>query len=146
MSQKSSPKGTVKCRFCGNLKYDWCEKRNDSPDKDYDRICTDYLPMTHGERIRKTDDYELAKLFAGFCKGQRECASCPMCKSGCPTTSDVYGWLEWMQAPAFEGPDMSVDDAILLIQNEYTKAAKNPAVKNPLAYVLYKVWRKVDGQ
>lgn len=125
MSQKSSHKGTVKCRFCGNLKYDWCEKRNDSPDKDYDRVCTDYLPMTHGERIRKTDDYELAKLSAGFCKGQRECVSCSMCKSVCPTMPMYTGGLELMQTPAFESTDMSVDNAIILFQ---------------------KVWRKVDGQ
>lgn len=146
MSLKSSPKGTVKCRFCGNLKYDWCEKRNDSPDKDYDRVCADYLPMTHGGRIRETDDYDLAKMFAGFCKGQYECASCPLNKSGCPTTPDVYGWLEWMQTPALESSNMSVDDAILLIRNEYKKAVKDPTVGNPLAYVLHKVWKKADGQ
>lgn len=139
-------KNAIRCRDCKNLCDGWCDRKDDYPDNDIFRICDDFEPFTNGDRFRGTDDYSLAKLLAGFCKGQRECVSCPMCKSGCSTTPDVYGWLEWLQTPAFESTDITVDNAMLLIQDEYKRATQNPAVRNPLAYALFKVWRKVDGQ
>lgn len=136
----------VKCSICNNLKSDWCEKVKDSPDKYCDRNCEYFSLKTHGDKLRETEDDKLAELFARFCAGQQGCSSCPMYRSGCPGNPDIYGWLEWMQSPAIEYKGLSLEDSFRLLEMEYRNAVKNPIVRNPLAYALYHVWRKADGQ
>ena len=41
---------------------------------------------------------------------------------------------------------MTLQTALLLIQDEYEKACKLDFVRNPLAYALYNVWQLADGQ
>lgn len=39
---------------------------------------------------------------------------------------------------------MTIDNAVLLLRKEYERAKKLEYVHNPLAYAIYKVWRKED--
>lgn len=41
---------------------------------------------------------------------------------------------------------MTLQKAIKLLEVEYENAKKLEYVHNPLAYALYKVWKKVDGE
>lgn len=40
---------------------------------------------------------------------------------------------------------MSIETAIQWLQEEYERAQKNQTVRNPLAFALYHVWRRVDS-
>lgn len=40
---------------------------------------------------------------------------------------------------------MSIETAIQWLHEEYERARKNPTVRNPLAFALYHVWRRVDS-
>ena len=40
----------------------------------------------------------------------------------------------------------SIDNVVKMIEAEYKKAQKLDYVKNPLAYALYAVWKKVDKE
>lgn len=44
----------IKCKNCANLKNDWCDKKNDSPDPELVRDCGYYLQMTNADHIRST--------------------------------------------------------------------------------------------
>lgn len=39
---------------------------------------------------------------------------------------------------------MTIDEAIAYLRETYEAAVKNPLVHNPLAFALYKTWRKAD--
>ncbi len=41
---------------------------------------------------------------------------------------------------------MELDKAIGLLEEEYAKARKLKWVKNPLAWALYRVWKKADAE
>ena len=41
---------------------------------------------------------------------------------------------------------MNLENAIVLIKQEYEKASESNYVQNPLAYALYQVWKKADRQ
>lgn len=41
---------------------------------------------------------------------------------------------------------MTLQKAIKLLESEYERATKNEYVHDPLAYALYKVWRKADEE
>ena len=38
----------------------------------------------------------------------------------------------------------TLEKAILMLRETYKKAAKNPTVRTPVAYSLYKIWRYMD--
>lgn len=39
---------------------------------------------------------------------------------------------------------MTIEKAIKLLIDEYTKAKQNDYVRDPVAYALYQVWKKAD--
>ena len=39
---------------------------------------------------------------------------------------------------------MTIEKAIKMLTDEYIKAKQNDYVRNPVAYALYKVWKKAD--
>ena len=41
---------------------------------------------------------------------------------------------------------MTLQKAIKLLESEYEKATKLEYVRNPLAFALYRVWKKADGE
>ena len=41
---------------------------------------------------------------------------------------------------------MTIDEAIILLKEEYEKAKQLEFVRNPLACALYQVWRIADGR
>lgn len=41
---------------------------------------------------------------------------------------------------------MTINKALLLIENEYRKALGLEFVRNPVAYALYQVWRMADTE
>ena len=41
---------------------------------------------------------------------------------------------------------MTIKKALRLVEVEYEKAKSNAWVHNPLAYALYRVWRKADTE
>ena len=42
----------IKCKNCANLKNDWCDKKNDSPDPELLRDCGYYLQMSNADHMR----------------------------------------------------------------------------------------------
>lgn len=42
--------------------------------------------------------------------------------------------------------DKKIEKAIRLLESEYERALKLEYIRNPLAYALYQVWKKVDGE
>ena len=55
----------VQCRRCANYWHEWCGPKRDSPDPDVVRDCDYFWTRTNGEKIRQSDDAELAN-FIGF--------------------------------------------------------------------------------
>ena len=41
---------------------------------------------------------------------------------------------------------MTLEKALYMIMKEYEQAKKLPFVRNPLAYAIYKVWKKADKE
>ena len=41
---------------------------------------------------------------------------------------------------------MSLAKAITMLMDEYEKACRSDHVQNPLAYALYRVWKKADAE
>lgn len=39
---------------------------------------------------------------------------------------------------------MTLEKAIKLLQQEYARASRLAFIKNPVAYALFQVWKKVD--
>ena len=46
----------------GKVPFEWCEKKNDNPDKNIERDCPYFKPKTNADRIRNMTDEELAKF------------------------------------------------------------------------------------
>lgn len=42
--------------------------------------------------------------------------------------------------------DKKIEKAIRLLESEYERALKLDYIRNPLAYALYQVWKKVEGK
>ena len=40
---------------------------------------------------------------------------------------------------------MDIETAVRMLRKEYECAAKDPIVRKPIAYALYKVWRETDA-
>lgn len=40
--------------------------------------------------------------------------------------------------------DSELKEAVNILKREYERALKNPAVRTPIAYALYRTWRQVD--
>ena len=39
---------------------------------------------------------------------------------------------------------ITIDRAVEILREEYEKAFKNPVIRNPVAYALYKTWKRAD--
>lgn len=50
----------------GKVPFEWCEKKNDNPDKNIERDCPYFKPKTNADRIRNMTDEELAEWLNGF--------------------------------------------------------------------------------
>lgn len=48
--------------------------------------------------------------------------------------------------PVESGPDKKLHKAIRLLEQEYERAKEMDFVYNPIAWALYRVWKKVDGE
>lgn len=46
----------------GKVPFEWCEKKNDNPDKNIERDCPYFKPKTNADRIRSMSNEELAKF------------------------------------------------------------------------------------
>ena len=70
------------CKYC---KAD-CALRGEENLKE----CKGHIPMSNADRIRSTEDEELAKILGNkcICPPTTECVNCFEC------------WLEWLQQPA----------------------------------------------
>lgn len=42
--------------------------------------------------------------------------------------------------------DKRIEKVIRLIESEYERALKLEYIRNPLAFALYRVWKKIDGE
>lgn len=40
---------------------------------------------------------------------------------------------------------ITIDRAIEILREEYERACKNPIVWNPVAYALYRTWKRCDN-
>ena len=58
----------MKCKNCKNYLPDdeWCPKKCDSPDIEFERDCDKYECMTNSDRIRKMTDEELAEFLCKY--------------------------------------------------------------------------------
>lgn len=45
----------------GKVPFEWCEKKNDNPDKNIERDCPYFKPKTNADRIRSMAYEELAE-------------------------------------------------------------------------------------
>ena len=87
----------IKCKGCANLKNEWCDKKNDSPDPELERDCQYYWELTNARKIRSMTDEELAKwlCFRIECYGEEDpCPAHAFCKPG-----RQNGMLDWLQQP-----------------------------------------------
>lgn len=48
--------------ICGKVPFEWCEKKNDNPDKNIERDCPYFKPKTNADRIRSMTDEELYQV------------------------------------------------------------------------------------
>ena len=84
----------MKCKNCTRLykTYDeesevenglWCDKIFDSPDVELERNCMWYKAMTHGDRIRRMADEDLAKFIRSVqcCSHYGDDCGYPFCHS-----------------------------------------------------------------
>ena len=91
--------GVMKCKKCEHLTtktetclgiavpFDWCDKINDNPYRDKERVCEYYETKTNADRIRNMNDEELAKhiscpqyFIVGFrCKADENEGDCYKC-------------------------------------------------------------------
>ena len=106
--QRKNLMRNIKCKSCANLKNDWCDKKNDSPDPELVRDCSHYRVMTNADHIRGMTDEKLAELFAGMCQanadGESHCYAC-LLNAWCPACGYKDDWLEWLQQPYKENED-----------------------------------------
>ena len=47
---------------------------------------------------------------------------------------------------AVEVSDKRIEKVVKLIESEYERALKLEYIRNPLAYALYQVWKKIEGK
>lgn len=81
----------IKCGGCRNLKYEWCERVNDSPDPDIARTCQYYAVETNADHIRAMTDEELLEFLK---KTAGNVAMCAMLR-----VEPAFLSLEWLQKP-----------------------------------------------
>ena len=88
----------IQCKYCANLRNDWCEKIEDSPHPDISRDCRYYRTLTNADRIQAMNNEELAefichKYFVPHCP-------IPICKND--DDDCVECWLSWLKSPVEE--------------------------------------------
>lgn len=88
----------IKCKGCANLKNEWCDKKNDSPDPELERDCPHYWELTNADHIRRMTDEELADLLDAF-------SSCSRCRKNGNDCFPVGDKLDWLQQPYKENED-----------------------------------------
>ena len=100
----------IKCKGCANLKNDWCNKKNDSPDPELVRDCRCYLQMTNADRIRGMTDDELAEWIRNGIFRSDVCDYCDYnngyCDgSPCRRKAEADIIVKWLQKPYKENED-----------------------------------------
>lgn len=81
----------IKCKSCRNLKYEWCDRVEDSPDPDIVRTCQYYAVETNADHIRAMTDEELLEFLK---KTAENVAMCAMLR-----VEPAFLSLEWLQKP-----------------------------------------------
>lgn len=92
----------MKCKDCKHLGWDgeppalrYCSVIEGRPDRDMERECYGFEPISNGDRMRCMADEELSKILLRGCPPDVVCigGDCQMC------------WLEWLGAPVDGGED-----------------------------------------
>lgn len=78
----------------------WCEKIIDDLDREVERDCEYYEPMTNADRIRRMTDEELSKFMDEF--SDNGCSYCLYDKKCYPLVNFKSGFLEWLQSKSVE--------------------------------------------
>ena len=91
----------IKCKGCANLKNEWCDKKNDSPDPELVRDCQYYWELTNARKIRSMTDEELANWLCS----KFDCYSNKPCPAKDSCYPDHNGMLVWLQQPYKENED-----------------------------------------
>lgn len=91
----------------GKVPFEWCEKKNDNPDKNIERDCPYFKPKTNADRIRNMTDEELAKFLESVtCETHGWCDDCTSMRGEyCHGLNDesnslVQERLKWLKSEA----------------------------------------------
>ena len=85
----------------GKVPFEWCEKKNDNPDKNIERDCPYFKPKTNADRIRNMTDEELRDFLYDM-TSESQCHICAFKKGWlCEKPYDKSchdGVMEWLKS------------------------------------------------